>query len=57
MQSTFWRALVVFACGVAPAVWGAGADEAAVRASAGILMSRGMDVKDRVALLTGPGAR
>ena len=49
MQSALWRALVVFACGVAHAAWAAGADDAAVRASAGILMSRGMDTKDRVA--------
>ena len=49
MQSALRRALVVFACSVAHAAWAAGADDAAVRASAGILMSRGMDTKDRVA--------
>jgi hypothetical protein len=57
MRSILGRALVVFACGVAPAVWGAGADDARARASAGILMSHGMDVKDRIALLAGPRAR
>ena len=39
---------MIIAFGVAYAAWAAGADDASVRASAGILMSRSMDVKDRV---------
>jgi hypothetical protein len=50
MQSLLRRAWVIIAaCGVAHTAWAAAADDASVRASAGILMSRGMDTKDRVA--------
>jgi len=49
MGSAFRRALTtIVACGMAYSANLAAADEAFVRASAGILMSRNMDVKDRV---------
>ena len=40
--------MAVIACGFTNLAGAASADDATVRASAGILMSRGMDVKDRV---------
>jgi hypothetical protein len=45
MQRTLRRTLAVFASGAALATWAAGADDASVRASAGIRMSRGMDAQ------------
>ena len=47
-QIAFGITLTLTACGIAGAAGVAVADDASVRASAGILMSRSMDVKDRV---------
>ena len=50
MQNALRRALMVMAASVVTyAAGAAAAEDASVRASAGILMSRGMDAKDRIA--------